>query len=379
MKAHIPLVRVSPALYATFERHARECLDACRTLANDGTPIYMPDDSGRYNAMWTRDFCYMVEGAGRLMPADEILAGIDFLLAGQREDGVIPDRVYADGRPVYLAGPEDSPLGDKPPTDNAQFMAKLICAYVRLTGDRQALYSRMDQLIAAMASVPLSRESLVVVSHTAPHASYGFTDCIAKTGKVFFSSLLYWEACELLGYTCRNSEFHDDAHYWYELSEKMGDSHDEFIDDEYGLYMAASESCRQIDIWGNAYAAVVRLASKKQARIISEFLIEMYEDYSYRGFIRHLIRGEYWERTIVPVAHGAYQNGGYWALPVGWVARTMALRDEEAAWQLLDECAEEFEGFGVSEWISPNERAHEHYAANACAVLGSIMPSKVLA
>ena len=90
---------------------ARAVLQACRRVADDGTPVYFPDGSGHYAALWTRDFCYLVEGAGALLPADEILAGIDYLLAGQSPDGVIPDRMQPDGTPIYLAGPPDAPCG----------------------------------------------------------------------------------------------------------------------------------------------------------------------------------------------------------------------------------------------------------------------------
>lgn len=378
MKALLPRVRVSPQLYATFERHARESLEACRSLADDNTPLYFPDGSDNYRALWTRDFCYMVEGAGHLMPAAEILACIDYLLAGRREDGTIPDRVYADGHPVYCAGPEEKPLGSEPPTDNPQFLAKALCAYVNLTGDHQALNQRMETVMAAMDTVPLSREALVIVDPNSPHSAYGFTDCIAKTGKVFFSSMLYWEACQRLGATCADYEYHDDAHYWHERAAAVNGHLEQFMDDEYGLFSAATVDCKQIDIWGNAYAAVIRLASKAQARNIAEFFIDFYGDLVYQGCVRHLLEDEYWEQLLVEIEPGTYQNGGYWALPAGWVAQTIALLDEEIARMMLADLAAEFDQYGVSEWISPTERRLQAYAASAAAVLGAVQSSKRL-
>ena len=348
-------------------------------MADDGTPLYFPDGSGNYPALWTRDFCYMVEGTGHLMPADEILGCIDYLLAGQREDGTIPDRVYADGHAVYCAGPESKPLGLKPPTDNAQFLGKLLCAYVRLSGDHQALAARMGKVMAAMESVPLSRESLVFIDRNSPHSGYGFTDCIAKTGKEFFSSMLYWEACQRLGATCADYEYHEDAHYWYERAEAAGGYMSQFVDDKCGLFVAATEDCKQIDIWGNGYAAVIRLASKTQARRIAEFFVEVYDELVYHGFVRHLPAGEYWERLLGDIKPDTYQNGGYWALPAGWVAQTIALIDEAAARRLLADVAAEFDEHGVSEWISSSDRRLEYYAASAAAVLGSVQSAKALA
>ncbi len=379
MKSHLPPVRVSPQLYATFERHARESLQAVRNLADDGTPLYFPDGSGNYPALWTRDFCYMVEGAGQFIPSEEILGCIDYLLAGQREDGTIPDRVYTDGHPVYCAGPEEGPLGPGPPTDNPQFLAKLLCAYVKLSGDHQALSQRMDKLMAAMDAIPLSRESLVFVDPNSPHSGYGFTDCIAKTGKVFFSSMLYWEACRRLGATCAEYEYHEDAHYWHERVAAIGSNLQQFVDDEYGLFIAASEDCKQIDIWGNAYAAVIRLASKKEARNIAQFFIDFYSEFVYHGFVRHLLNSENWQRLLADIEPGTYQNGGYWALPVGWVAQTIALVDEEIARTLLAEAAAEFDEHGVTEWISPEDRRLEAYAAGPAAILGCLQSAKALA
>ena len=378
MKAPLPPVRVSPDLYATLERHVRESLEAVRAVADDGTPLYFPDGSGQYAALRTRDFCYMVEGAGQLMPGEEILGCIDYLLAGQREDGTIPDRVCADGHPIYCAGPEEKPLGSGPPTDNAQFLAKALCAYVKLTGHRQALDERMNSVMAAMDSVPLSREALVRVDQNSPHSAYGFTDSIAKTGKVFFSSMLYWEACQRLGLTCADYEYHDDAHYWYERAEALNGSLDQFMNDNYGLFVAATEDCKQIDIWGNAYAAVIRVASKAQARNIAEFFIDSYSDFVHQGFVRHLLEGQHWERLLGDIEPGTYQNGGYWALPAGWVAQTIALLDEDIARMMLADVAAEFDQHGVSEWISPTERRLEAYAAGAAAVLGAAQSSKRL-
>ncbi len=379
MKAHIPRVRVSPRVYGVIEQHTRQSLQACRVLAENGTAIYIPDASGNYPALLTRDFCFMVEGAGHLMPRAEILGCIDYIISGCHDDGTVPDRVYADGHPVYHAGPEDAPLGARPPADNAQFLAKMICAYAELTGDGQALQNRMDHVIRAMETVPRTREGLVYIDPNSPHSSYGFTDCIGKTGKEFFCSMLYWETCQRLGTTCAGFEFHDDAHYWYELAQAPGANLDEFLDADSGLFMAASEDCKQIDIWGNAYASVVRVASKSVARRIAEFFIDSHHEFVLRGHIRHLPAGEYWDRLLTEVAPDTYQNGGYWALPSGWVAQTIALLDEEKARELPTAIAAEFDEHGVSEWISTTDRRLSGYAAAAAAVLGAILPAKALA
>jgi len=54
---------------------------------------------------------------------------IDYLIKGIREDGAVPDRVQADGRPVYAAGSPESPLGE-PNIDNAQFLVFAVSSYL---------------------------------------------------------------------------------------------------------------------------------------------------------------------------------------------------------------------------------------------------------
>jgi len=373
----LPLVGISADDYEYVEATCREVLAGVRHSADDGTPLYFP--GGPYEACWTRDFCYMVEGAGKLIPAEEIVAGIDYLLAGRREDGVIPDRVRSDGTPVYLAGPEDAPLGGDPPTDNAQFMVKLVAACMELTGDYEVFLQRRDQLYDAMEQVPRTDDGLVRIDRNHPHSSYGFTDTVAKTGKIFFSSLLYWEAARKLAKLCAITEHHDEAHTWYEQAEPLAQSLEQFYDEEYGLYRAASGQCNQLDLWGSAYAAVLRLGSKNRERQTGQFFCDMPEVSLWRGHVRHLPAGEYWEELLTDIAPETYQNGAYWAVPSGWVAQVMALYDEDAARNFIAELLEVWRTEGVYECISPYAAPRvASYAASATCLLGAVRPDRRL-
>jgi hypothetical protein len=376
MKAFLGRINISPRQYAVFENLARECLNACRIVATDGTALFRPDGSGHYNAMWTRDFCYLVEGAGHLMDRAEILAAIDYLLGGQREDGLIPDRRHADGTAVYFAGPVDNPLGSAPPTDNAQFLVKAVAAYVALTNDLQAFLDRRDALYRAMDSVPLSADLLVYVDPNRPHPGYGFTDCIAKTGNELFSSMLYWEACQALAKLCARCEYHDEAHDWYERAEASSRRLGDFWSEDAGLFWAASQDCRQLDLWGSAYACVIRLASKSQAARVAEFFVRNAERCILHGQLRHLVVGEYWSRMLRDLAPDTYQNGGYWATPSGWLVQTVNLADPQAAHDLLDALEADFTTHGVHEWISPAGRHVPGYVASIANVLRVVQPSK---
>ncbi len=377
MPKHLPQVGISPDEYEFIEQTCQEVLAGVRHIAQDGTALYFP--GGGYDACWTRDFCYMVEGAGRLIPSEEILACIDFLLRGQRDDGAMPDRVESDGKAIYMAGPEDAPLGEDPPTDNAQFMVKLVAAYVDLTDEYAAFLQRREQLYDGMEQVPRGKDGLVEVDRNYPHSTYGFTDGIAKTGKVLFSSLLYWEACRRLAELCAGCEYHDEAHDWYEQAELLKRSLDQFYDHQYGLYRAASDQCRQLDLWGSSYACVVRLASKSRARQVGEFFCSAPEVSIWHGHIRHLPVGEYWERLLTEIELDTYQNGAFWAVPSGWVAQVMATYDEAAARDVIYDLLEFWRVEGVYECISPYAPPQvEGYPASATCVLGAVRPDKNL-
>lgn len=372
----LPPVRISAASYDALVALTKQVLAACRHEAHDGTPIYFPDGSGHYAALWTRDFCYMVEGAGPLIPKEEILAGIDYLLAGQREDGYVPDRVAADGTAIFFPGPPDKPIGSLPPVDNQFFMVKLICAYARATGDFGNARPRLDRVWNAIDAVPVGPDGLIAIDRNNPWPDYGFTDTVAKTGKVWMGSLLHWEACEQMAQTYKTWELHDDAHTWFERAEHAGHRLFEFWNEDEAMYRAAMRDCRQTDIWGSAYGAVLRVPSKTQSERIAHYLRRHAGEIMLHGYVRHLPAGEQWQRLFVDVPPETYQNGGFWAVPSGWVARTIALANEAYARQMMEGLIAQFARDGACEWINKDTEALPGYGASVACVLGSVTRAK---
>ena len=138
-------------------------------------------------------------------------------------------------------------MGD-PPTDNSQFIVKLVADNVRATGDLDFFRGVAGKLVRTMDFTPRSRDGLVMIDPARPHSPYGFTDTIAKTGELLFSSLLYWEASrelaalfEKAGDAARAGEFEARAG---SIERNLGSLWDE----KAGMFLAASVDCRQIDI-----------------------------------------------------------------------------------------------------------------------------------
>lgn len=354
-----------------LEAIAQRCLDAARVKAENGTWLFTPAGSGKYSGMYTRDFCYTVEGAGRLIPPEEIAAAIDYLFARQRDDGLMPNRVEPDGRAVYVVN-ENTPALNHPPTDNAAFAVKLVDAYIDLTADWDLFLRHQNALMDAMETVPLSQDHLVFVDPVHPHPTYGFTDTVGKTGKVLFSSLLYWEACMLLAKMCQRVQDHDGAHTWFEAAEPVGRNLHEFRDEDDGMLRAALGDCRQIDLWGSAYAGVVRAVSKSQTVQIGRWLFDHWEECFLRGCVRHLPAPEYWERMLVEYPPGRYQNGGYWATATGWAAMVIDRYDHDSAVMLIEDCIELLEERDAPEWINDTEADGLLYVASVANVLAAV-------
>jgi len=370
---NIPKLAVPAEDFAWLHEEVRRLLAACRVTADDGTVLYTPDAQHHYGALWTRDFCYMVEGAPRLIPHEHLAAGIDYLLRRQREDGAIPDRVEPNGEAVYCAGPKAAPLGERPPTDNPQFLVKLVAEHFALTTDFAFVDARLKALWSALESLPTSTDGAVYIDPASPHSGYGFTDTVGKTGAEWFSTLLLWEAWQLLGRLARRLEDHELAHDAYERADRVHRTFPQFWDEEFGMLRAATYECRQYDLWGAAYAVRIGAVGSRQRHAVAQFLADLFGHCTRRGHVRHLVGGQYWERMLIPVPHDTYQNGGYWAVPTGWVARCLlSAGHDDLAHGLVRDLLAEFRNAGVHEWISERENALWGYVASAALLLDAV-------
>lgn len=358
--------------YLTEE--SRRLLAGSIIKAHDGTPMYTPDGMGNYAALWTRDFSYMVEYAGDLMPVGDIEACINYLIGGQRADGVVPDRVDATGVPIYAAGGASNPVG-RFNLDNGPFLVIAADAFFKLAAPGQAEACRKrwaPALARGLDTIPRSVNGLVYNDPADPHSPYGFTDTIGKTGELMKESLLYWRACRML------ADLYDkigDSVYAGYYRRQAGLVEDNlvrvFLPEGAPALLAATQDCRQTDIWGNAYAIYTGFPLGDAEKPIIDFLTSRYGDYMSHGQVRHLLNGEYWQRQLLENAPDTYQNGGYWATASGWVMWTLARRDTALATRLWSDMIADFKAGGICEWIHGDRRNLPKYVVSATNPLGA--------
>jgi hypothetical protein len=267
-------------------QRCEEVVRTCRVAAVDGTTLFTPDGIGHYGALWTRDFAYLVDHGGEFLDAGETRAAIDVLLAGQRADGAVPDRVDRQLVPIFHPGGIGNPLGAGPALDNPMFLVSLVARHHRRHGDDELRQAALPALRRALAWVPRNR-GLVFNDAQRPSCTYGFQDTVAKGGHDLFCTLLFVVACRQMadldpadGAAWRERAAEAEAGLWL------------LWDDEQGAWLAASEICRQIDVWGNAFAVAHGIGPADSRQRAARWLATHLDDCVHDGQVRHLaVRG----------------------------------------------------------------------------------------
>lgn len=346
-------------------------LNGCILRTEKGLPLYTPDGAGHYPALWTRDFAYMLEYAGELIPLQDAVAGVEYLLAGARPDGWIPDRVDTQGNAAYTAG--DGSFG-RPNLDNGAFLILAAdCVLNRLPVEAgAALFQRWAKgLEAGLAVLPLNKDGLIENDPANPHSPYGFTDCIGKTGTLLMESLLLWRALKVFAARKRAYGLSaGDLEARAQAIEKQVEC--VFVQPGSPMLLAATVDCRQIDVWGSCYAISIGFPlSAARREGIARWLLENAEGVVEAGQIRHTAPGETWQRLLTYIEPGKYQNGAYWATASGWYMDAVRNISPTAAQQVLKDVLAYFERYGIYECVNGEYRNLLGYVVSAANVYGA--------
>ncbi len=346
-----------------LEAAIKKLLDGCVIMSHNGVKLFTPDGQGNYRALWTRDFTYMVEYATELMDSEEIRQAFEYLLDKADTDGWIPDRVDETGTAFFTAGYN---FPAKRNLDNGAFL--IICADCYLNTIDPATASGLfkkwkSALVGGVECLPVDRDSgLMYNAPDNPHSPYGFTDCVCKTGLLSMESLLLWRAYKILAKRLRNNIYERRAAL---IEQNLYN----ILSDENGMLLAATVDCCQTDIWASCYAVSIGFPmTGTQKEGIARYLIEHYEGIVEHGQIRHLPEGIYWDRLIVDIKPGEYQNGAFWATATGWFADAVATLDFKHAKNTIADVIYYFEKQGIFECVNGRYHKLDTYVASATNV-----------
>ncbi len=344
----------------------------CTKKTPQGVTLFTPDGVASYDALWLRDFSYMVEYAPETVSTEEIIDCINFAISGKRSDGWMPDRIYADGLAVYAAGEVGKPVGEAN-LDNTPFLVFIVSDLMKRINmplGKQLFDRWHDVLAQGLMIIPTAPNGLVYSDPHRPHSPYGFTDTVGKTGCLFMESLLLWRACAKMENMC--ASFGRDVSCWMDMKRKIEESIFELYDKQSGAFFAASEDCRQIDIWGNAYMLFIGFPAGKTCDAVLRFLHCHASDYIFNGQICHLLKGQYWNRLLIDVPKETYQNGAYWATATGWVAWCLYQTDKALGVKVLTDAIKYLLQKGSFECVNEGYQKLPSFVVSATNVLGGV-------
>jgi len=354
-----------------LEKRSTQMIRDCRRKTKSGIAAFPPQVGGGYEAFWLRDYAYMLDGNLEAFTEAELKDSYRFLLAGQRDDGAMVDCIKFDGTPIYMPG--FGSIGANPVADGSQFMVSVAWRTFQRTRDTNLVSATVDALVKGMRAVPRdSASGLVFIKPGTPldRASYGFTDSIRKQGSELFCSLLFVQASRQLADLLDAAGRAAEARKWRGEASRVTESIRTVFWDG-SLFRAATAVCNQPDIWGSVFAVFIGVATPEQAKAIAQYMKNNYSGIVKRGQLRHLPAGMYWESTDTPA--GKYQNGAFWATPVGWFVYTLDLEDPGLADKTVIDMVRDFIATkDENECINDGYVNVSHYIASVALPLDGI-------
>lgn len=341
-----PATLVTDQQYQWLTQKMRLVMEKARLQMDDPAATWIYSPGGYGNRCWPRDCYYIVNGGRQFVPPEEVRGVVRLLLHWQLPNGMVPKNFCGGGGDYVCWGPP-------PEADSAQFAVLLADEYFQRSGDKEFAAATVEKLKKAMDSMPRNAEGLSWIDPAAAHTPYGFTDQVYKTGAELYTSLLYWEAARKLAAMATaagNAEIANEMTSRAEAIEKHLPA--ALWDEQSGMYLAATQDCRQIDIWGSAYAVYIGFPNAKRNERITRYLIGHYDEIVYAGQVRHLPGGEYWQKTSQPIGKDEYQNGAFWGTASGWVTYAIAQADPALASRMLGDLTDYFRARGVFECVN---------------------------
>ena len=365
-----PTAGVSGAV-SWLEKEADRIVRASKREMKDGTAAFPPQVGIGYEAFWLRDYEYTLEGSVASYSDKELADACRLFVRSMNSDGAGVDCVKFDGTAIYKPG--YGSMGENPVADGSQFTVGVAFHTFQKTKDAKLLSEILNALVKTMGAVPRNAETkLVRIDPARPwdRCPYGFTDSIHEQGDVLFCSLLYVQACRQLSDLLLAGQRGDESRKWREEAGRVAASiRKVFWDADAGLFRAATIKCREHDIWGSAFAVFLGVADASQSQAIARYFKTHYDQIVQHGQVRHLPGGVYWEQGC---GRDQYQNGGYWATPVGWFVYALDLADPGLADRTVVEMVSDFRKHGACEWIIDERRQLPNYLASAALPLDGI-------
>jgi len=247
-------------------------------------------------------------------------------------------------------------------------MALMVCSYLDQYNEDNFFAEVEPKLRRGLDHVNRAENGLVYNDPNDPQCVYGFTDIVKKTGNLLFSSLIYFDACMHMERLCKKYKT-GNADEYRRRADLIRNNISQLWDESTGMFWAADQDCKQIDIWGSAFAIDVGITSESQTKKIGDYLISNYDQLVQRGQVRHLAPGDsHWQQLFHECKEGTYQNGAFWSTPLAWIVPVFAKRDPKLAQKTLQDVIDDFQTNGVNECVNGDYLKVPNYVVSATNV-----------
>jgi hypothetical protein len=360
-----------PTAVRWLDAKAHDMIRAARRPMAGGVNAYPPQVGRHYDAFWLRDYAYVLEGCPDAIPDADLRAACLLFVDKLRADGAGVDCVKFDGTQVYEPG--FGTVGTNPVADGGPFTVAVAWHTHRRLRDKELLARIIDPHVKALRAVPRNPETGLVhiKADGYDRAPYGFMDSVHQTGDILFCSLLLMQAERRLAKLLDAAGRPADAKSHRAAADALAPAIRRVCwDESVGLFRASTGRSREPDLWGSAFAVHLGVATDEQSRRIAQYFKDHYAEVVQRGQLRHLPAGVFWEKSLA--GRGDYQNGGYWATPVGWLVDVLDRVDPPLADRTFVELVRDFQARGVHEWVNGDRTAVPNYLASATLPLAGM-------
>ena len=235
----------------------------CRIKSDSGIWLHTPDGIGHYKALWTRDYYYFVKYAGEFIDDENLKASIKLCL-GRTTRRRMHSRSRQCRRQTHLQSRrgQETTCG---PRSRQRSLFGIVSLRIRPQDWRQAIFSERSNPSCKrgwIMSGALKMVSSTILQPTR-NASMVSPTSLQKQGICCSRHCLYYQACVELD-DVQKGMGGDPAFNYRARADLIRKNLSILWDDQAGMYLAADKDCRQIDIWGSAYAAEVGLATDEQ-------------------------------------------------------------------------------------------------------------------
>lgn len=306
---------------------------------------------GLYDALWPDDFTFPIAGLPESLTQKDYQNIYDFLTESVLDLPCVPDRVQFDGCPVMQPGAATigSAHGDRIPAHLPSAWVRLLC-YFRDYGVKLHHKDGWFKLIKRSYEQVSFACGLVYIDVQRPHVAFAYNDSAAITGMEFMCSVVNMRGFE------RGLELFADVidpetkAEWTRKIEGIQNNLWRLYDADKGGYIAGSQTCKQLHIWGNGL--LYGRLKKEEKKQVGKTLVSLYDKIIYRGCTRQMAETDGWERMLVELPVDFYMNGGWWATGTGYIIQAVYETDSEIGKKLLTELIEELPKFEYAEWVN---------------------------